>query len=148
MTPTTIQLRMQTVGNAIITHRPIMVLAVFTLPLKPAAITLPFPTATKRRPVTANSLVRTSISAQAGNLPHSQNMTNAATTNSLSANGYEINIHYHIHISGAYYKYSFHNILFSTDITVRFLSVNVGFGGFGYYSLGLALFAFVLYLAI
>lgn len=33
-------------------------------------------------------------------------------------------------------------------ITVRFLSVNVGFGGFGYYSLGLALFAFALYLVI
>ena len=59
-----------TVGNAIIAHSPIIVLAVLILPLQPAAITLPFPTATSRNPVTANSLVKTNISAHAGILPH------------------------------------------------------------------------------
>ena len=37
-------------GNAIRRHRPTMVLAVFTLPDQPAAMTVPFPAATKRRP--------------------------------------------------------------------------------------------------
>ena len=43
-----------------------IVQAVFTLPLQPAAMTVPLPTATSRRPVTANSRVRMIISAQAG----------------------------------------------------------------------------------
>ena len=64
-----------------------MVLAVLTLPLQPAAITLPLPTATRRNPVTANSRARTSISAQPGIMPHSQNITIAAMVKSLSARG-------------------------------------------------------------
>lgn len=36
-------------GNAIRRHRPTMVLAVFTLPDQPAAMTVPFPAATKRQ---------------------------------------------------------------------------------------------------
>ena len=79
--------RASTWGKAINTHSPSMVLAVFTFPDQPAAITVPFPAATSRRPVTANSRVSTTIKAQAGHWPHWQNMAIAAITRSLSAKG-------------------------------------------------------------
>ena len=52
-----------------------------------AAMTTPLPTATNRRPVTANSRVSTIISAHAGKVPHSQNIHMAAMVSSLSARG-------------------------------------------------------------
>jgi len=50
-----------------------MVLAVFTLPDQPAAITRPLSLAIIRRPLTANSRTRTISSAQAGIWPISTN---------------------------------------------------------------------------
>ena len=74
-------------GKAIMRHSPTMVEKVLTLPLQPAAMTRPLPTATSLRPVTANSRVRTIITAQAGIRPHSTKMSIQAVTRSLSARG-------------------------------------------------------------
>ena len=52
-----------------------MVLAVFTLPDQPAAITRPLSLAIIRRPLTANSRTRTISSAQAGIWPISTNQS-------------------------------------------------------------------------
>ena len=87
ITAITTQLSTSMPGIAIIIHRPTMVLAVLTFPLQPAAMTVPFCTATRRRPVTANYRVSTIIRAQAGNTPHSQYMAIAVITSSLSASG-------------------------------------------------------------
>ena len=64
-----------------------MVVAVFTLPDQPAAMTRPLSTATSRSPVTANSLATTIRTVQAGICPASTNHSMAETTSSLSANG-------------------------------------------------------------
>ena len=64
-----------------------MVLAVLTLPDQPAAMTRPLSTATRRRPVTANSRATTMSTAQAGIMPLSTNHSMADTTSSLSARG-------------------------------------------------------------
>ena len=64
-----------------------MVLAVFTLPDQPAAITRPLSLAIIRRPLTANSRTRTISSAQAGIWPISTNQSSAAVTSILSARG-------------------------------------------------------------
>ena len=82
-----IQPKQSMVGNAIQTHKPSIVQTVFTLPLQPAAITFPLPTAINLRPVTANSLAKTNINAQAGITSHWQNITIAEIVRSLSANG-------------------------------------------------------------
>jgi hypothetical protein len=60
----------QSAENTIITHSPTMVEKVLTLPLQPAARTLPPVAATIRRPETANSRASTIMTAQAGILPH------------------------------------------------------------------------------
>ena len=80
-------LMIATPGNAIQTHRPIMVEAVLNLPLLPAAMTLPLGPATIRRPLTANSRVNTIIRAHAGKKFHSQYILIAAMVSSLSARG-------------------------------------------------------------
>ena len=57
MRVTTVQITAVFSGKTIRTQRPTMVLAVFILPLHPAAITLPLAAATIRNPETANSRV-------------------------------------------------------------------------------------------
>ena len=64
-----------------------MVLAVFTLPDQPAAMTLPLSLAIIRRPLTANSRTMTMSRAQAGIWPISTNQSMAAVTSILSARG-------------------------------------------------------------
>ena len=74
-------------GTASIRMMPTMVEAVFTLPDLPAAMTRPCSTATRRRPVTANSRARTMKKAQPGIQPTSTNQAMAEITRSLSARG-------------------------------------------------------------
>ena len=64
-----------------------MVLAVFTLPDQPAAMTRPFSTAMSRMPDTANSRSSTAASTQPTISPVSTNQHRAAITRHLSARG-------------------------------------------------------------
>ena len=64
-----------------------MVLAVFTLPDQPAAMTRPFSTATRRMPDTANSRSSTAARIQPAIWRHSTSQHRAAITRHLSASG-------------------------------------------------------------
>ena len=60
---------------------------VFTLPRGPAAITTPFSTATRRKPLTRNSRPSISMHTQSGMRPWAVNTIMALITSSLSAMG-------------------------------------------------------------